>query len=205
MLFGYNEMRPKMLFGSTVVDKTGLERIGNLAFRECESFSEVEMPSTVNVIDDGRLGLKEGLERIGEVAFFECESRLTEVDKSFHYCQVNIPPTVKVVDDPAFHNCKHLERFVLNEGLEQIGEEAFFECFSLSQFRIPQTVNSIASNAITRCRSLISIELPEESSFNIDLSGCRSLVNVVGQISTPVHREEFFRSLVRSLDVLWTM
>eukprot|EP00980_Cylindrotheca_fusiformis_P009633 scaffold2128_cov87-Cylindrotheca_fusiformis.AAC.1 len=138
-----------------------------------------------------RLG-RLGLERI--VAFFECESRLTEVDNSFH-CQVNIQSTVKVVDDLAFHNCKHLERFVLNEGLEQIGEEAFFECFSLSQFRIPQTVNSIASNAITRCRSLISIELPEESSFNIDLSGCRSLVNVVGQTSTPVHREEFFRSL----------
>eukprot|EP00980_Cylindrotheca_fusiformis_P007631 scaffold1601_cov59-Cylindrotheca_fusiformis.AAC.2 len=138
------------------------------------------MPSTVNVIDDG--------------AFFKFNA--------YEDLKLTIPSTVKVIDDGAFNVCKLLERLIVpHEGLSNELEklpfvhEASFECFSLSQFRIPQTVNSIASNAFTiGCRSLISIELPEESSFNIDLSGCRSLVNVVGQILTPVHREELFRS-----------
>eukprot|EP00980_Cylindrotheca_fusiformis_P003880 scaffold860_cov111-Cylindrotheca_fusiformis.AAC.6 len=87
----------------------------------------------------------------------------------------------------------------MKEGLEQIGKEAYFGCFSLSHIRIPQSVNRIATTgAFSSCSSLISIELPEGSSFHIDLSGCRSLVNVAGPrisaIVQDVDREEFFQS-----------
>eukprot|EP00980_Cylindrotheca_fusiformis_P004103 scaffold892_cov104-Cylindrotheca_fusiformis.AAC.1 len=170
----------------------GLERIGGGAFRECYCLTEVEIPSTVKVIGDwafeyctslGRLVLNEGLERIGEYAFFDCRS-LTEVE---------IPSTVKVIDDHTFRECKLLARLGLNEGLERIGKLAFCACDSLSRVGI-----RIATNAFINCRDLVSIELPEECPFNINLSGCRSLVSLAGQISILFQderrREEFFQS-----------
>eukprot|EP00980_Cylindrotheca_fusiformis_P007632 scaffold1601_cov59-Cylindrotheca_fusiformis.AAC.3 len=169
----------------------GLERIGKSAFFQCESLTGANVPSTVKVIDDGAfnqcsrlesLGLNEGLERIGESAFFECEA-LKKVD---------IPSTVKVIDDYAFNLCISLERLVLNEGLQRIGEQAFLDCFTLSHIRIPRSVDSIATDAFLKCSRLISHELPDESSLRIDVSGCLSLVNLAGPIST--NREEFFQS-----------
>eukprot|EP00980_Cylindrotheca_fusiformis_P000200 scaffold41_cov99-Cylindrotheca_fusiformis.AAC.1 len=174
----------------------GLERIGRGAFRECYCLTEVEIPSTVKVIGDwafqyckllARLVLNEGLERIGEYAFFDCRS-LTEVE---------IPSTVKVIDERAFQQC-NLVRLGLNEGLERIGKFAFCACDSLSRVGIPQSVDSIATNAFTNCRDLVSIELPEECSFSIELSGCRSLVNLAGPISLFFQEEDdsekFFQS-----------
>eukprot|EP00980_Cylindrotheca_fusiformis_P009626 scaffold2127_cov85-Cylindrotheca_fusiformis.AAC.6 len=169
----------------------GLERKGKSAFFQCESLTGANVPSTVKVIDDGAfnqcsrlesLGLNEGLERIGESAFFECEA-LKKMD---------VPSTVKVIDDCAFNLCISLERLVLNEGLQRIGEQAFLDCFSLSHIRIPRSVDCIATDAFLKCRRLISHELPDESSLRIDLSGCLSLVNLAGPIST--NREEFFQS-----------
>eukprot|EP00980_Cylindrotheca_fusiformis_P014479 scaffold3872_cov87-Cylindrotheca_fusiformis.AAC.1 len=177
----------------------GLERIGKNAFHFCEGLTEVEIPSTVKVIGDcafyyckllARLVLSEGLERIGEDSFRECES-LTEV---------NVPCTVKVIDICAFYGCKHLARLGLNEGLELIGKNAFLGCQSLSRVRIPQSVNFIATDVFVECSSMISIELFEECSFNIELSGCLSLVSVIGPISITTKsweaeiREAFFQS-----------
>eukprot|EP00980_Cylindrotheca_fusiformis_P001868 scaffold423_cov61-Cylindrotheca_fusiformis.AAC.5 len=193
----------------------GLERIGNCAFFACKSLTEVEIPSTVTVIGDGafykckrlgRLGLNEGLERIGKSAFFQCES-LTGA---------NVPSTVKVIDNGAFNQCSRLESLGLNEGLERIGESAFFECEALKKVDVPSTVKVIDDCTFNPCISLerlvlneglqrigeqafldcftllISHELPDESSLRIDLSGCLSLVNLAGPIST--NREEFFQS-----------
>eukprot|EP00980_Cylindrotheca_fusiformis_P027329 scaffold19956_cov50-Cylindrotheca_fusiformis.AAC.1 len=91
-----------------------------------------------------------------------------------------------------------LVRLGLNEGLERIGKSAFCFCKSLTLVEIPSTVNSLATNAFTKCSSLISIELPEECPFNINLSGCLSLVSLAGQISILFQderrREEFFQS-----------
>eukprot|EP00980_Cylindrotheca_fusiformis_P010045 scaffold2219_cov56-Cylindrotheca_fusiformis.AAC.3 len=172
----------------------GLEIIGYGAFFSCKSLTEVDIPSTIKVIHDNafdncirlaRLGLNEGLERIGCRAFCRCDS-LTEV---------NVPSTVKAIDKRAFFNCKLLARLGLNEGLEEIRENAFLECDSLSRVRIPQSVKSLATNAFTKCSDLISIELPEEWSLNIELSGCQSLVNVVGPVSVSTSTwEEFSQS-----------
>eukprot|EP00980_Cylindrotheca_fusiformis_P022785 scaffold9753_cov73-Cylindrotheca_fusiformis.AAC.4 len=82
-----------------------------------------------------------------------------------------------------------LERIGLNEGLERIGIHAFCECESLREVDVPSTIEVIAyglkaigRKAFLECFSLSHIRTPqsvnsiaEESSFNIDLSGCRSL------------------------------
>eukprot|EP00980_Cylindrotheca_fusiformis_P001801 scaffold408_cov71-Cylindrotheca_fusiformis.AAC.2 len=182
----------------------GLERIGAFAFNLCQSLTEVNVPCTVKVIDNsaflgckllGRLGLNEGLKRIGVCAFVGCGS-LTEVD---------VPSTVKMIDNGAFQDCRRLARLGLNEGLERIGAYAFIQCDSLSHVRIPKSVYTLATSAFIHCMNLISIEFPEECLFNIDLSGCESLVSLAGPKSIfffqeDEDREKFFqRSKLGSL------
>eukprot|EP00980_Cylindrotheca_fusiformis_P015109 scaffold4170_cov79-Cylindrotheca_fusiformis.AAC.3 len=207
--YGHQQLEEVTLSSSVQV-------IGKFAFHCCkklksilyqsldgdEEKEKVGIPSNVKVIDEfafagctglEELVLNEGLERIGKGAFLNCCS-LTGVD---------FPSTVKVIHVRACWRYKLLVRLVLNEGLERIDRSAFVGCDSLSHVRIPQSVNSIATNAFIKCSRLISIELPEECSFNIDLSGCQSLVSLAGQISILFPdeedpdergREEFFQS-----------
>eukprot|EP00980_Cylindrotheca_fusiformis_P000401 scaffold101_cov123-Cylindrotheca_fusiformis.AAC.4 len=135
---------------------------------------------------------------IGKRAFLCCTKLKSILYQGREKEEVGIPSTVKVIDDQAFWRCILLENLVLNEGLERIGEHAFSHCYSLSHVRISQSVNSIATTAFSICSDLISIELPDECSFEINLSGCRSLVSLAGPISIVFQEdedwEEFFQS-----------
>eukprot|EP00980_Cylindrotheca_fusiformis_P011478 scaffold2662_cov65-Cylindrotheca_fusiformis.AAC.2 len=120
--------------------------------------------------------LSSSVQEIGENAFRYCKKLKSILYQGREKEEVGIPSTVKVIHNWAFFGCDLVERLVLNEGLKRIGKYAFVDCKSLSHVRIPQNVISIATNAFIKCISLISIELPEEcSSFDIELSGCRSL------------------------------
>eukprot|EP00980_Cylindrotheca_fusiformis_P013560 scaffold3462_cov77-Cylindrotheca_fusiformis.AAC.1 len=177
----------------------GCEKLKCILYQGLEKEEVLGIPSNVKLIDFcafnackllARLVLNEGLEKIGVCAFSYCES-LTEVE---------IPSTVKDIPYHAFNACTSLVRLGLNEGLETIGVGAFSGC-CLSHIRIPRSVISVATNAFSGCSRLISIELPElpeERSFEIDLSGCQSLVSLAGPLSLffrkVFHQEEFFRS-----------
>eukprot|EP00980_Cylindrotheca_fusiformis_P025303 scaffold13471_cov105-Cylindrotheca_fusiformis.AAC.1 len=183
----------------------GLQVIEPRLFFECESLITIKIPSTVIKICDDAFdgcssltlidGLPPGLVEIGGWAFRSCHSIET----------LRIPTTVSSIQMGAFNNCRGLEHIELPSSLERIekvmfkgcrsleyieipstvsfiGDRAFNECYSLSHIRIPSSVESIDPSAVTECRRLISIELPEESSFELDLSECRSLVNVYGAI-----------------------
>eukprot|EP00980_Cylindrotheca_fusiformis_P002177 scaffold497_cov97-Cylindrotheca_fusiformis.AAC.8 len=178
-------------------------KIPDKAFYEHQQLEEVVLSSSVQAI--------------GKSAFYCCRKLKSILYQGQEKEEVGIPSTVKVIDNWAFYYCKLLARLVLNEGLERIGGFAFHGCKSLSHVRIPRSVNSIAATAFSICRDLISIELPEECSFNIQLDGIQSLVNLAGPISFfPVNprkvwkvdiREEFFQtsklgSLVDNVDDL---
>eukprot|EP00980_Cylindrotheca_fusiformis_P016429 scaffold4897_cov129-Cylindrotheca_fusiformis.AAC.6 len=165
-----------------LTNKEGLfERIGKGAFEGCESLTIVDLPSTVQVIDDFafqeckllfRLGLNEGLERIGRCAFSRCISLK----------EVSFPSTVKVIDNGAFEECKLLGSLLgLNEGLlQRIGKSAFRKCDSLTEVEMPSTVKVIDSRAFNKCKLLKrlvlneGLETIEENAF----SYCHSLSHV---------------------------
>ena len=58
------------------------------------------------------------METIGNSAFETCIS-LTEI---------NIPNSVKAIDDNAFYGCLNLKKIFLGNGIEKIGTDAFKEC-----------------------------------------------------------------------------
>ncbi len=60
---------------------------------------------------------------------------------------VNIPPSVRVIEDGAFCGLKNLKEVVMAEDVEEIGSWAFYGCTSLNDVKLSQNVKHIGENA----------------------------------------------------------
>lgn len=139
------------------IDGKPVTRIGNMAFRRCDSVSNIIIPETVT--------------SIGDSAFDECTS-LTEI---------SIPDSVNLIQAGAFRVCTKLNKVKLPANLKAINNGMFSSCKSLTEVNIPETVKSIGDGAFSSCESLEHIDLPDylTSIGGYAFSGCKSLTEIV--------------------------
>ena len=69
---------------------------------------------------------------------------------------VNIPGSVKVIDDAAFKNCANLAGVTVSQGVINIGESAFENC-GLTSLSLPKSIRTIGRYAFKGCEMLHSI------------------------------------------------
>ena len=74
---------------------------------------------------------------------------------------VRVDPSITVIHQQAFRNCKKLEHIELPEGLIRIAFSAFRRCKSLKRINIPSTVVGIGFDAFLECEKLCHIILPQ--------------------------------------------
>ena len=72
--------------------------------------------------------------------------------------RINIPPSVRAIEDFAFSYCSALTTAILNDGLEEIGGWAFSEC-TLVRIDIPPSVRAIKQGAFEDCSGLMTAVL----------------------------------------------
>ena len=113
-----------------VVIPEKVEIIGNEAFYNCKSLTNVIIPN--------------GVTEIGSYSFGECTSLVN----------VNIPNSVIKIGSAAFKNCRSLKNLIIPEGVTEIGCWAFENCRSLTDIIIPQSVTEIGWNAFQKCKML---------------------------------------------------
>lgn len=129
-----------------VIIPASVEKIGMLAFGECD-----ELESVV----------------------FEENSKLKEIDRSaFSKCplkSINIPSSVRYIRYQAFRECKKLESLVFEDGsnLEVIEHGAFVYCSSLKSVTIPSSVVKIDEHAFRESPKLESVIFEENGSLEI--------------------------------------
>lgn len=92
----------------------------------------------------------EGTEKIGPYACFIC----------FKLEKVQLPSTLKVVGNTAFHYCEGITEMNLPEGLERIEHSAFFGVENWAFDKIPASVTYIGPYAFVECASE-TIDIPE--------------------------------------------
>ena len=91
-----------------------------------------------------------------------------------------IPEGVKEIGWQAFQGCSSLKEVHIPENVTEIGKYAFNGCSSLKEVRIPEGVTEIEVGAFSHCSSLEKVHIPEgmkeigRSAF----SGCTSLKEV---------------------------
>ena len=54
-------------------------------------------------------------------------------------CAISIPDTIRIIGKSAFSECRHLEKVILSNKLEEINEYAFDGCSKLSTVYVPKS------------------------------------------------------------------
>ena len=104
--------------------------ISGAAFQNCNSLTNVTIPSGVTSIDGS--------------AFSNCYS-LTSV---------TIPSSVTSIGNGAFSNCRSLTSITIPSEVTSIDNSAFGNCYSLASVTIPSSVTSIGNGAFSYCSGL---------------------------------------------------
>ena len=108
-----------------------LKTIGNYAFNNATALRSISFRGP-------------GLESIGDHAFYGCAALQS----------IELPPTLKTIDQYAFCNCKAMKLVMISEGTTTIGTCAFRWCEGLQVLRLPSTLTSIGDFAFQNCKAL---------------------------------------------------
>ena len=154
--------------------------IGEKAFYECDSLTNVEIGDSVTSIGNYAFGycssltsvvIGDSVTSIGSCVFYECSSLTSVV----------IGDSVTSIGSYAFYNCSSLTSVEIPDSVTSIGSYAFYNCSSLTSVEIPDSITSIGSYAFSSCSSLTSIEIPDSvtSIGSYAFYNCSSLTSVV--------------------------
>ena len=142
--------------GGAVVIPEGVTSIGERAFSDCISLTDIVIPSSVRKLES--------------FSFYGCTG-LTSV---------TIPYGVAYIGEAVFENCSNLANITIPESVTTIGYSVFVDCTSLSSITIPDSVTFIGAYLFRGCSNLTSVTIPNSISSLRDgtFSGCSSLKNI---------------------------
>ena len=115
--------------------------IGDGAFFDCTSLSNITIPDSVTIIGDSAFGFCTSLESI------------------------TIPDSVTSIGSGAFEDCTNLANVTIPDSVTIIGDSAFGFCTSLESITIPDSVTSIGNQVFSYCENLVSIDVSEANSY----------------------------------------
>lgn len=99
----------------------------------------------------------------------------------FYYSSLEkivIPESVETIGESAFTGCNHLKSIVIPENVKTIGAYAF-SCSGIETAAIPSTVETVGDGAFSGCKSLYSVEIGTSSVGTSMFENCKNLENVV--------------------------
>ena len=112
-----------------------LNAIGDYAFSGCRSLTNINIPSSVELLGRGafeycqrvtEITLGESLISIGEYAFSNC----------INVTGIAVPDSVESLGRGAFSYCDRLAEVTLGRALESVGDGAFYYCASLESITV---------------------------------------------------------------------
>lgn len=94
--------------------------------------------------------------------------------------KIELPDSVKVIEDNAFKECTGLSAANLGKGVTSIGYGAFFHCEKLSEITIPDGVTSISNYSFYGCVALTKVTVSDSVTGigNCAFSGCAALTKI---------------------------
>lgn len=151
-------------------ENSALDTIGASAFRNCISLKSISIPSKVTTLNPYtfynckslvKAVLPENLTRIGYYVSSGTEKLFSSGGYVFAHCinlaEINIPESVKWIQNYSFLNCKSLRTIDLNVANGQLGEAAFAHCESLETVTLCADLKTLPSKAFIYCYSLSDI------------------------------------------------
>lgn len=158
------------------IDGTGVVSIGEKAFEDRSSITEIKLPETITSIGDRAFSgcsnllsfeMPESVTKLGKSVFENCRNLrtvkissniLTVPEKTFSGCSslknVSLSADVTAFSSSAFKECENLNKFVFPEKTEYITDNCFYGCKNLETVYFPAGIRFIGNNAFASCESL---------------------------------------------------
>lgn len=151
-----------------------LKVIGSRCFRQCGQLKQIELPPSVEEIQDWAF---EGREGVGlDSIYIPVDSKLKKIGVAFSECNLKsiyIPSRVEEIGwqsgnsvgalgDGCFAYCKNLVTVVFAEAsqLKMIGSNSFESCSQLKSIELPNSIVSLGGSCFFGCSSITNIHLP---------------------------------------------
>ena len=166
-----------------------VKRIGDNAFYNLRGMTSVSIPRSINSIGKSAFGYCGGLKAV-YITDIGAWCKIIFNDSPLRWAKhlylngeevktVVLPNDLKKVNAIVFNGCASLEKVVLHDSIDEIGNGAFLDCINLKTIEIPNSVKVIEAWAFGRS-GLTSIVIPN-SVYTIGdyvFSGCSSLSSV---------------------------
>ncbi|MBP5455902.1 MAG: leucine-rich repeat protein [Paludibacteraceae bacterium] len=171
---------------------SSIEDIEEGAFFNCEKLSKINLAPTIyhihsgafsgtpqestyrlyNILDDGtcsvRLyGAPGTIEVPAEIVIKGIAYKVVRIEgSSFHFSRVEkviLPDTIEAIGEQAFQSCEDLKEVILPKNLKVIGRSAFSYCTSLESIEIPESVEKVCYEAFAYCDNLVKVTLSDHT------------------------------------------
>ncbi|MBR2796186.1 MAG: fibronectin type III domain-containing protein [Clostridia bacterium] len=132
--------------------------VGTGAFHQCGSLTSVNVPASVTSMGGYMFSLSEKLTTV----IFEAGSKLKTFNTDMFYGdkaleKVILPDSLETLGEFAFAGCTSLKSLTLPSSLTAILDYAFENCTGLTELTIPASVNSMAFHTFDGCSNLTLI------------------------------------------------
>lgn len=147
-----------------VVFPEGIQTIGEGAFSYCDGLTSVTLPSKLKIVGADCF-------RATGLISIEIPNGVIEIGPAaFMSCEaltsVKLPDSVKSIGYDAFNGCTSLASVNLPQALKELEGNTFYNCNALTSLTVPSNVKKIDTYAINGCDNLTSITLPEGVMLN---------------------------------------
>lgn len=156
---GYSWTMPPESIPSKINDLL-VTGIGDSAFYNCGSFTNVIIPDSVTTIGDNAFSscfnltnivIPDSVTNLGGYAFYTCQSLIN----------VTIGSNITSIGESTFNNCSSLISVILPDAVTNIENSAFWACITLTNITIPGSVRSIGYGAFFYCTNLTAITVDD--------------------------------------------
>ena len=152
----------------TISLSASVTSIGNYAFYNCTSLTNIVIP--------------EGVTSIGEDVFFGCSS-LTAINiaegNANYDSREGCNAIIETSSNTLIAGCAST---IIPESVTSIGDGAFRNCSSLTAITIPESVTSIGKLAFAWCNSLTAITVAERNTVYDSRGGCNAIIETSSNI-----------------------
>ncbi len=163
----------------------GITIIGNTCFSGCKELTNVIIPSSVKIIGEQAFQNCTSLKNI-DLSCLESPKIMTSAFSSSGISSVSLPSSVAelgtgifqecvnldgtidlsgwnipYLPNYTFTNCKKIDKIILSDKLEKIGNNCFIGCEELEDFSIPGSLSYIGGEAFKKCMSIENIVFPK--------------------------------------------
>jgi hypothetical protein len=157
----------------TLTVGTGLTEVGPFAFNPLPELTTL----TWNARNCGYAGSLYYMDNLTQVTIGDGVEYIPPYFcRSTNITSLELPNSVKTIDEYAFCGCANLKTLTLSDSLINLYSNAFYNCSSLISLFIPRSVQYIGYNCFKECTALESIVVDSENTIYDSRDNCNAVI-----------------------------